>query len=239
MVTLCQPRLPGMEPMAELAAYFRSRSEVPQADLVRLAAAARAAGSRWEAIAAACGVQARKDAAGVICQSYGLAGETGAELLFHATRRAVEEFTGSRRYPPLRSRPSERQPYGRGRLPRTVSPTPAAAGLRRNVPRCRAARAGLGRQRRARCTDRWEKVTGTRAGTPRIVRVGPSSLNGVPHPRSARTRLRRAVDPGASDTPVRSQGPGTSLPGPDAGQPLHDVGTWLICTPEAAQVMAR
>ena len=36
-------------------------------------------------IAAAYGVPAGKDAAGVICQSYGLAGETGAELLFHAT----------------------------------------------------------------------------------------------------------------------------------------------------------
>jgi hypothetical protein len=32
---------------------------------------------------------------------------------------------------------------------------------------------------------------------PRIVRVGPSSLNGASHPRFARTRLRRAVDPGA------------------------------------------
>ena len=37
----------------------------------------------------------------MICQSYGLAGETGAELLFHATQRAVEELTGSRRYPQL------------------------------------------------------------------------------------------------------------------------------------------
>ena len=34
-------------------------------------------------------------------------------------------------------------------------------------------------------------------GTPRIVRVGPSSLNGASHPASG-TRLRRAVDPGAS-----------------------------------------
>jgi hypothetical protein len=41
-----------------------------------------------------------------------------------------------------------------------------------------------------------------RAGTPHIVRVGPSSLNGAPHPRWARTRLRRAVDPGASADPA-------------------------------------
>jgi len=34
-----------------------------------------------------------------------------------------------------------------------------------------------------------------------------------------------ALDPGASaDTPVRNQGPGRSLPGPDAGHPLHGAG---------------
>ena len=36
---------------------------------------------------------------------------------------------------------------------------------------------------------------------PRSVRVGPSSVNGVPRPRCARTHLRRAVDPGASADP--------------------------------------
>jgi hypothetical protein len=36
---------------------------------------------------------------------------------------------------------------------------------------------------------------------PRSVRVGPSSVNGIPHPRCARTHLRRAVDPGASADP--------------------------------------
>jgi hypothetical protein len=40
------------EPLAELAAYSCSWHEVPDADLVRLTAAARAAGHRWDAIAA-------------------------------------------------------------------------------------------------------------------------------------------------------------------------------------------
>ena len=40
--------------LTELAAYFRRWREPPDAELVRLAAAARAAGSRWDAIAAAC-----------------------------------------------------------------------------------------------------------------------------------------------------------------------------------------
>jgi hypothetical protein len=71
------------------------------------------------------------------------------------------------------------------RLPRTASPPPAAAGPHRNVPDSREARAGHGRQRRARCADRRAKVTRTGAGTPHIVRVGPSSVNGALHPRSA------------------------------------------------------
>ena len=44
-------------------------------------------------------------------------------------------------------------------------------------------------------------------GTPRIVRVGPSSLNGASHPASG-TRLRRAVDPGASTDPSGPDGKG-------------------------------
>lgn len=34
--------------LAELATYFGSKSRIPDQDLVRLTAAARAAGSRWE-----------------------------------------------------------------------------------------------------------------------------------------------------------------------------------------------
>jgi hypothetical protein len=67
-----------------------------------------------------------------------------------------------------------RMPCGRGgcraRLPRhRPQPVPAVTS-----PRCHATRTGRGRRRRARYADRRAKVTVT--GTPRIVRVGPSSL---------------------------------------------------------------
>jgi hypothetical protein len=54
------------EPLAELAGYFRRRSRVPDAELVRLTAAARAAGSRWGAMAMTCGIMTYHDMAGVI-----------------------------------------------------------------------------------------------------------------------------------------------------------------------------
>ena len=59
-------RLAVDEPLTELAAYFRRKSEMPGQELVRLTAAARAGGSPWGAIAAACGVQTDKDIAGVV-----------------------------------------------------------------------------------------------------------------------------------------------------------------------------
>ena len=87
------------EPLAALAGYFRIKSRLPDQDLVRLAGAARAAGSRWDAIAAACGVQTYEDLAGVV---YRITGESGADLLFSATQHAAEQLTGSqRRYPLL------------------------------------------------------------------------------------------------------------------------------------------
>jgi hypothetical protein len=82
------------EPLAELSAYFRKKSTVPGPELVRLTAAARAGGSRWAAIAAACGVQTYQDLAGVL---YRISGETGAELLFSATQYAVEQLAGGQR----------------------------------------------------------------------------------------------------------------------------------------------
>jgi hypothetical protein len=87
------------DPLAELSAYIRSKSRVPGPELVRLTTAARAGGSRWAAIAAACGVQTSKDLAGAL---YRISGETGTELLYSATQYAVEQLTGDqRRYPPL------------------------------------------------------------------------------------------------------------------------------------------
>jgi hypothetical protein len=67
---------------------------------------------------------------------------------------------------------------------------------------------------------------------PLSVRVRPSSLKrdcapGQPaQVEGAGQRTREVtLDPGASaDTPVRNQGPGRSLPGPDAGHPLQGAG---------------
>jgi len=87
------------EPMTELAAYFRRNTKLPDQELIRLTAAARADGSRWDDIAAACGIKTHKDLGAVI---YWITGDTGAELLFSATQYAIEQLTGSqRRYPPL------------------------------------------------------------------------------------------------------------------------------------------
>jgi hypothetical protein len=87
------------EALAELAAYFRTGTRLPDEDLARLTLAARAAGSRWEAIAAACGVSTSKDLGGVI---YRTGGESGAELLYSATQSAVRHLTGTGSYhPPL------------------------------------------------------------------------------------------------------------------------------------------
>jgi hypothetical protein len=86
------------DPLAELVGYFRARSWLPDEDLVRLTGAARTAGSRWDAIAAACAVQTYDDLADVV---YRITGESGADLLFSATQYAVEQLTGSqRRYTP-------------------------------------------------------------------------------------------------------------------------------------------
>jgi hypothetical protein len=53
-------RLADMEnPAAELAAYFRARTPVPDQELIRLTRAARAGGHSWASIAAACQVRRR------------------------------------------------------------------------------------------------------------------------------------------------------------------------------------
>jgi hypothetical protein len=58
------------EPLAELAAYSAPWYQVPDAVLVRLTAAARAAGHRWDAIEAACDNGPGKDIPAVIRQQY-------------------------------------------------------------------------------------------------------------------------------------------------------------------------
>ena len=88
--------------LAELAAYFRARAPVPDQELIRLTAAARAGGSRWDTIAAACGVRGYQDIAGVVSAACWEGAETGAGLLFGSAQYSLHELTGSRsRFPPL------------------------------------------------------------------------------------------------------------------------------------------
>jgi hypothetical protein len=91
------------EPLAELAVYFRSRAAVQDQELIRLTAAARTGGSRWDAIAAACGVRDDRDITGVISPAMWKGTGTAAELLFGAAQNSLHKLTGSRSYfPPLR-----------------------------------------------------------------------------------------------------------------------------------------
>jgi hypothetical protein len=92
----CPATLRGVdEALAELAAYFRRWREPPGAELVRLAAAARAVGSRWDAIAAACDARDDPDPAAVVYRPFGLIPGQGAGPLFRVTQHAIHELTGS------------------------------------------------------------------------------------------------------------------------------------------------
>ncbi|MGH3288638.1 MAG: hypothetical protein ACRDPD_28815, partial [Streptosporangiaceae bacterium] len=90
------------EPLAELAAYSGPWCQVPDADLVRLTAAARAAGHRWDVIEAACDTGPGKDIPAVIRQQYWFTPLPGPGL-FGATQRAARNLTGRDAgcYPPL------------------------------------------------------------------------------------------------------------------------------------------
>lgn len=108
------------DPVTELATFFASKTTVPDEDLVRLTSAARAAGHRWAAIAAACGITTSQDTYGVITQPGGASATTPAEFLFLGIQHATENLTGSRRYPPLtwpcptcRRQVTDRAPVGR------------------------------------------------------------------------------------------------------------------------------
>jgi hypothetical protein len=82
------------EPLAELAGYSRAGSQVPDTDLVRLTAAARTAGHRWDAIAAACDNGPGQDIPGVIRQQYWISPAVGPGPLFSATPRAARNLAG-------------------------------------------------------------------------------------------------------------------------------------------------
>jgi hypothetical protein len=87
--------------VTELAAYFHTRTPVPDTELARLTRAARVAGASWAAIAMACGVTTRRDFDGVVSAFDASVPPTVTGLLFGATQYALEKLTGSRRYPPL------------------------------------------------------------------------------------------------------------------------------------------
>jgi hypothetical protein len=85
------------EPLAELAELAADSGpwyQVPDADLVRLGAGARAAGHRWDAIAGACDTGPGKDIPGVIRQQYWIRPDFGPGPLFSATQRAVRNLAG-------------------------------------------------------------------------------------------------------------------------------------------------
>ncbi len=92
-------------PLAELAAYSCPFPwyQVPDADMVRLTAAARIAGHRWDAIAAACDNGPGRDIPAVIRRQYWISPSAGPEPLFSAIQRAARTLadrdTGC--YPPL------------------------------------------------------------------------------------------------------------------------------------------
>ena len=87
-----------------------------------LASAARAGGSRWDGIAAACGVRDDRDVTRVLTLPCWNGSDTGADLLFSAAQHAMHQVTGSRSVRPdvlavpgLRAaghRPCPRQPPG-------------------------------------------------------------------------------------------------------------------------------
>jgi hypothetical protein len=82
------------QPLAELASHSRHGSQMPDADLVRLTAAARAAGHRWDAIADACDAGLSRDIPDVIRQQYWITPSAGPGPLFSAAQRAARTLTG-------------------------------------------------------------------------------------------------------------------------------------------------
>ena len=103
-VRLQLPKLPAVdEPLVELAAYFGTRTPVPDQELIRLTTAARKACRRWDAIAAACAIRSYKDIAGVVSPACWDDSDTGAALLFGSAQYSLHKLTGSQSYfPPLR-----------------------------------------------------------------------------------------------------------------------------------------
>jgi hypothetical protein len=81
-------------------------------------------------------------------------------------------------------------------VPRTRPQTVPAV-----TPQSRATRAGPGREARAECADRRMKITATGPERRALSRLAPPASTVLRTP-LRRTRLRRAVDPGASASPA-------------------------------------
>ena len=120
------------DPLAELAGYSRGGSQVPDTDLVRLTAAARTAGHRWEAIAAACDNGPGQDIPGVIRQHYWISPAIGPGPLFSASQRAAAPACLDERAPVSSTagwRPICPAPAGQGGLFRSALPVGSSAGV--------------------------------------------------------------------------------------------------------------
>jgi hypothetical protein len=126
----------------------------------------------------------------------------GGELSGCNDRRQRPELPGSRRCGAAASlAPFGRWPCGRGRLPRTAAPTPTATGSRRNGP-------GAARHEQdqadgvAPCAPvAGRKVTGSGPERRALSGSAPPASTVLRIPLCG-TRLRRAVDPGASTDPA-------------------------------------
>jgi hypothetical protein len=69
------------DPVTELAAFFASKTTLPDADLVRLTSGARVAGHRWAAIAAACGITTAKRCTRTSCEFHRLESYKGSWIM--------------------------------------------------------------------------------------------------------------------------------------------------------------
>ena len=87
----------------------------------------------------------------------------------------------------------------RAELPRPVAPVTGRMRYPPYLPGAAPVREDQAVRRAPDARRRESHSSG--GGTPRIVRAGPSSVNSASHPARG-TRLRRAVDPGASANPA-------------------------------------
>ncbi len=154
-----------------------------------------------------------------------LARATGGE---QSGQGAGDKRQGSPGVSPLRGgsfrRALRAEALRRDELPRTAAPAPAAAGPRRHAPMPRhMSRARPSRSRQVRRSP-YEGHS-HRAGTPRIVQVGPSSVKGTPRSFLTRPRTvqRSAVTTGGP-SPATVHLPPDQAKDPGRLRPAHAAG---------------